>query len=120
MVILMRHGSNPISDVRSLQALRMVATYLVRAFDDPGDDEARAQMLLAASYSEVVSATRAFTCRRHVVSGVRTRPGLSRTRLWRDASARAARDVGDPERPRGLPLHRLGAAKPPSRGRGRA
>lgn len=46
-------GSNPISDVWSLQALRMVANYLVRAFDDPGDDEARAQMLLAASYAGV-------------------------------------------------------------------
>lgn len=46
-------GSNPISDVWSLQALRMVATYLVRAFDDPADDEARAQMLLAASYAGV-------------------------------------------------------------------
>lgn len=46
-------GSNPISDVWSLQALRMVAAYLVRAFDDPGDDVARAQMLLAASYAGV-------------------------------------------------------------------
>ena len=46
-------GSNPISDVWSLQALRMVAQYLVRAFDDPSDDEARAQMLLAASYAGV-------------------------------------------------------------------
>ena len=46
-------GSNPISDVWSLQALRMVADYLVRAVEDPGDDEARAQMLLAASYAGV-------------------------------------------------------------------
>jgi hydroxyacid-oxoacid transhydrogenase len=46
-------GSNPISDIWSLQALRMVAGYLVRAVDDPGDDEARAQMLLAASYAGV-------------------------------------------------------------------
>ena len=46
-------GSNPISDVWSLQALRMVAEYLVRAVEDPGDDEARAQMLLAASYAGV-------------------------------------------------------------------
>jgi hydroxyacid-oxoacid transhydrogenase len=46
-------GSNPISDVWSLQALRMVAAYLVRAVEDPGDDEARAQMLLAASYAGV-------------------------------------------------------------------
>jgi hydroxyacid-oxoacid transhydrogenase len=46
-------GSNPISDIWSLQALRMVTTYLVRAVDDPGDEEARAQMLLAASYAGV-------------------------------------------------------------------
>jgi hydroxyacid-oxoacid transhydrogenase len=46
-------GSNPISDVWALQALRMVARYLVRAVEDPSDDEARAQMLLAASYAGV-------------------------------------------------------------------
>jgi hydroxyacid-oxoacid transhydrogenase len=46
-------GSNPISDVWSLQALRMVAQYLIRAVADPSDDEARAQMLLAASYAGV-------------------------------------------------------------------
>ena len=46
-------GSNPISDVWALQALRMVSQYLARAFDDPSDDEARAQMLLAASYAGV-------------------------------------------------------------------
>src|SRR5689334_11124564 len=46
-------GSNPISDIWSLQALRMVARYLVRAVEDPEDDEARANMLLAASYAGV-------------------------------------------------------------------
>ena len=46
-------GSNPISDVWSLQALRMVAKYLVRAVADPSDEDARAQMLLAASYAGV-------------------------------------------------------------------
>jgi hydroxyacid-oxoacid transhydrogenase len=46
-------GSNPISDVWSLQALRMVADFLVRAVEDPSDDEARAAMLLAASYAGV-------------------------------------------------------------------
>ena len=46
-------GSNPISDIWSMQALRMVNQYLVRAFDDPSDDEARANMLLAASYAGV-------------------------------------------------------------------
>ncbi|HWJ55914.1 MAG TPA: hydroxyacid-oxoacid transhydrogenase [Vicinamibacterales bacterium] len=46
-------GSNPISDVWALQALRMVARYLVRAVADPSDEEARSQMLLAASYAGV-------------------------------------------------------------------
>ena len=46
-------GSNPISDVWSLQALRMVAQYLVRAVEDPSDDQARGSMLLAASYAGV-------------------------------------------------------------------
>jgi hydroxyacid-oxoacid transhydrogenase len=44
-------GSNPISDIWALEAMRIVAKYLVRAVDDPSDDEARAQMLLAASYA---------------------------------------------------------------------
>ena len=46
-------GSNPISDIWSMQALRMVAQYLVRAVDDPSDDVARANMLLASSYAGV-------------------------------------------------------------------
>jgi hydroxyacid-oxoacid transhydrogenase len=46
-------GSNPISDVWSLEALRMVSRYLVRAVEDPADEEARAQMLLAASYAGI-------------------------------------------------------------------
>jgi hydroxyacid-oxoacid transhydrogenase len=46
-------GSNPISDVWSLQALRMVSQYLIRAVADPSDDEARGAMMLAASYAGV-------------------------------------------------------------------
>ena len=46
-------GSNPISDIWSMQALRMVAQYLVRAVADPNDEEARANMLLAAAYAGV-------------------------------------------------------------------
>jgi hydroxyacid-oxoacid transhydrogenase len=46
-------GSNPISDLWSLEALRLVAHYLVRAVEDPADDEARASMLLAAAYAGV-------------------------------------------------------------------
>jgi len=45
-------GSNPISDVWSAQALRMVNAYLPRAWKDPsGDDEARGQMILASAYA---------------------------------------------------------------------
>ncbi|MAG58955.1 MAG: alcohol dehydrogenase [Planctomycetes bacterium] len=46
-------GCNPISDVWSAQALRLGARYLVRAFDDPQDEEARSSMLLAATYAGV-------------------------------------------------------------------
>ena len=46
-------GSNPISDIWSIEALRIVNRCLVRAVEDPGDDEARAQMILAASYAGV-------------------------------------------------------------------
>jgi hydroxyacid-oxoacid transhydrogenase len=46
-------GNNPISDVWSLQALRMVGDYITRAFDDASDDDARAQMILASAYAGV-------------------------------------------------------------------
>jgi hydroxyacid-oxoacid transhydrogenase len=46
-------GSNPISDLWSLEALRLVATYLKRAVADPSDDEARGFMLLASSYAGI-------------------------------------------------------------------
>ncbi|HEV2491945.1 MAG TPA: hydroxyacid-oxoacid transhydrogenase [Terriglobia bacterium] len=46
-------GSNPISDVWSLEALRLVAVYLRRAVADAADDEARTSMLLAASYAGI-------------------------------------------------------------------
>jgi hydroxyacid-oxoacid transhydrogenase len=46
-------GSNPVSDVWSLQAMRLVNRYLVRFVEDREDDEARANMLLAASYAGI-------------------------------------------------------------------
>jgi hydroxyacid-oxoacid transhydrogenase len=42
-------GSNPISDIWALEAARLVSAYLVRAVQNPDDDEARSQMALAAS-----------------------------------------------------------------------
>lgn len=46
-------GSNPVSDVWALRALELVAEFLPRAVADPGDDEARAQMLLAAAIAGI-------------------------------------------------------------------
>ncbi|NQU21168.1 MAG: iron-containing alcohol dehydrogenase [Candidatus Nealsonbacteria bacterium] len=44
-------GSNPISDVWSLESVRVAAEFLPRAVEDPDDEEARGRMLLAASYA---------------------------------------------------------------------
>jgi len=44
-------GSNPISDVWSQQALQMTSRSLVRVYDDSGDDDARAEMILASAYA---------------------------------------------------------------------
>lgn len=46
-------GSNPISDIWSARALEMVAQNLIRAVEDPEDDEARSAMLLAATFAGV-------------------------------------------------------------------
>jgi hydroxyacid-oxoacid transhydrogenase len=46
-------GANPISDVWSGRAIQMVSAYLLRAVADPGDDEARGQMLLAAALAGI-------------------------------------------------------------------
>ena len=46
-------GSNPISDIWALEALRMVDAYLLRAFEDSNDMEARGMMHLAAGIAGV-------------------------------------------------------------------
>jgi hydroxyacid-oxoacid transhydrogenase len=46
-------GSNPISDVWSLEALRWVSKYFVRAVENPDDEEARQKMQLAAAFAGV-------------------------------------------------------------------
>jgi len=46
-------GSNAISDIWSLQALRMVNRYMVRAVEHPDDEDARGWMLLAAAYAGI-------------------------------------------------------------------
>jgi hydroxyacid-oxoacid transhydrogenase len=46
-------GSNPVSDLWAIQAMRMVAAYLIREVDDREDVEARSMMALAASFAGV-------------------------------------------------------------------
>lgn len=46
-------GSNPISDLWSLEALRLTGKYIRRAVADPSDEEARSFMMLASSYAGV-------------------------------------------------------------------
>jgi hydroxyacid-oxoacid transhydrogenase len=46
-------GANPISQIWATRAIEMVAQYLLRAIDDPEDDEARGQMLLAAAFAGI-------------------------------------------------------------------
>ena len=46
-------GSNPISDLWALEALRLVEQFLPRAVADPSDDEARSAMCLAAAFAGI-------------------------------------------------------------------
>ncbi len=46
-------GSNPVSDLWAIQAMRMVANYLIREVEHPEDVEARSMMALAASFAGV-------------------------------------------------------------------
>jgi len=46
-------GANPISDIWAAEAIRQVSRYLVRAVEDPADDEARSQMILASCYAGI-------------------------------------------------------------------
>ena len=46
-------GSNPISDIWASQAIRLISAHLVQAVEDPSDDEARGNILLAATYAGI-------------------------------------------------------------------
>jgi len=46
-------GANPISDFWSLKSLEMTSKYIVRAYKDPEDEEARAQMLMASTFAGI-------------------------------------------------------------------
>lgn len=44
-------GANPISDIWSRAAINIIRKYFRRAYNDPNDDEARSQMMLASTYA---------------------------------------------------------------------
>ena len=46
-------GSNPISDIWAARAIEMVSKNIVRVLENPSDDEARGQMLLAATFAGI-------------------------------------------------------------------
>jgi hydroxyacid-oxoacid transhydrogenase len=46
-------GSNPISDVWARRAIELVSRDIVRVVEDPGDDEARANMIIAATFAGI-------------------------------------------------------------------
>ena len=46
-------GANPISHVWASRAIEMISKNLVRAMEDPSDDEARGEVLLAATYAGI-------------------------------------------------------------------
>jgi hydroxyacid-oxoacid transhydrogenase len=46
-------GANPISDVWASRAIEMVSQNIIRVLEDPSDQEARGQMLLAASFAGI-------------------------------------------------------------------
>jgi hydroxyacid-oxoacid transhydrogenase len=46
-------GANPISDIWAARAIEMVSRNIVRVLEDPDDDEARGQMMLAATIAGI-------------------------------------------------------------------
>ena len=75
-------GSNPISDVWSLESLRLVSLYLERAVRDPSDREARASMMLAAAFAGIGFGNAGVpSAAWHVLSGLGVGAGLSRAGL---------------------------------------
>jgi hydroxyacid-oxoacid transhydrogenase len=46
-------GSNPISDIWASRAIEMISKYLVRVIENPADDKARGEVLLAATYAGI-------------------------------------------------------------------
>ena len=99
-------GSNPISDVWSLESLRLVSLYLERAARDtrrPGS--ARLDDAGGGIRGHWIRQRRRASAARNVVPRVRTREKLPRAGLRRGSCAGAPRHFGDPERTCRLSLY---------------
>jgi hydroxyacid-oxoacid transhydrogenase len=46
-------GANPISDVWAIRAIQLVTRSMLRVLDNPADDEARSEMLIAATFAGI-------------------------------------------------------------------
>jgi hydroxyacid-oxoacid transhydrogenase len=46
-------GANPVSDVWAIRAIQLVTRSMLRVLDNPADDEARSEMLLAATFAGI-------------------------------------------------------------------
>ncbi len=46
-------GANPVSDVWAAKAIELAGSHLLRAVEDPADDEARSVMILCATYAGI-------------------------------------------------------------------
>ena len=46
-------GSNPISDIWAAKAIEIVHKNIIRVIEDPADDEARSQMMIAATFAGI-------------------------------------------------------------------
>ena len=99
-------GSNPISDIWSMQALRMVnAVSGPRVRRHVRRRGAREHAAGGVVRGRRLRQRGRAPAARHVVSGVGQREELPRAGLRHRSRDRAARHVGDPERAGGVPLH---------------
>ncbi len=113
-------GSNPISDLWSMEALRLTAQFLRRAVADPSDDDARARddAGRVVCRDRIRQRGRAFTSW-DVVSS--SRFGAELQVAWLRCggpSSDSPRRVGDRECARGIPVHRAGFSRTSSQSSG--
>ena len=99
-------GSNPISDIWALQALRIVAQHLIRSVEDPlRRDRPCADDSGCVVRRHGIRQRRRAPPARHVVSGVWPGEAVSRARVSRRPRIDPTRDVSHPQRAGCFPVH---------------